>query len=559
MSVLAVYVLDKSGLLVYELRASGENRRDTGLFRSLFRQNDGKVLVSSIVYGNELTNLIQIPDPKNQETEEISIVTIDANSIFTAGKEAHLFLCTNNGFYDYQLESGEQRLRFNNLKYGIDIGNIFESAILSDDSIIIAEREGRTIRLTGFVPFDPADVLTADDPIEEEIEKQAVTLSVVNFNDSWVARTVAEFNRSNKYYYVEINDYLKSSFNDVDDAETRFHLDLISGNIPDVIFTDGSTDSYVKIGLFADLNEFIDNDPDFNRSDYLPGLFEAMGRDGKMYEIFNLFFMMEPLMAKTADVGTDIGWTLDEFAAFIDTKPDAKYIIGYYTKEQFIVSMIRNQFINPLTGEAKLDREEFRKILEIAERFPDTGPGYMDSEMKEGLKDGDPLMYPIEMIFQFVTIPEYEALHFGEETTVKGWPSPTGNGLQFVVPHFLSIAAQAENPDGAWEFIKYCMNYAKSDLGFGRGILMPVNLSLLNELAEDDLKAEWNNVSLTRADIDKTMAVLHATAQIWGIKGREVRNIMYEELEYYLNGQKSADAVFDIIENRVGLYHAEQE
>ena len=582
MAFQSVYVLNQSGLLVYELGASGENTRDFGMFKSLIRLNEGGVALASIVHGSEMPILIQFPDPEKQETEEISITDTGTEFLFAAGKEAALFICTSNGFYDCQPESGERRLLFDNLKYGVDAGNLMEIAILPDDSIAVAEGmpERRVSRLSRFIPFVPSAESSADAPdgsmelgsmelgsTEENpanenplaIGKQVVRLSAVNDFDTWLANAVAGFNRSSEEYYVEMKDYYKDSSEDFDAAAANLNLDLITRNIPDIIVLPVrmSPIGYVNKGLYADLNTFIDNDPDFSRDDYLPGLFEALNWDGKMYEIFPLF-MVEMIQGKTKDVGTDSGWTLAEFAAFLDTKPDARYIFDWVQKTTFVSYMVNYNFINPLTGEPHFDREMFKEILRVAERFPDDDPFNGSASQQQiddflaGLKDGDPLMR-LSSTDGFHRFKSDEVNYFGEETTLKGLPSPTGNGFQFWAWEYLSITAQAENPDGAWAFLKYAMNHAKCKYGSD----LPVNRTLLDEMAESEYEKR-KNYGLMKADVDKILAAIH-TIRTVKRGNRTISVIIREEAAGYFSGQKSADDVADIIENRIGIYLAEQE
>jgi hypothetical protein len=96
-----------------------------------------------------------------------------------------------------------------------------------------------------------------------------------------------------------------------------------------------------------------------------------MEKDGKLYEIFPMY-MIRTHAAKTADVGDKSSWTLEEFADFVYSRPDADYIIDDSTKAQFILTMVEDLFIDSRTGECRFERDEFVKILEIAERFPAT-------------------------------------------------------------------------------------------------------------------------------------------------------------------------------------------
>ena len=63
---------------------------------------------------------------------------------------------------------------------------------------------------------------------------------------------------------------------------------------------------------------------------------------------------------------------------------------------------------------------------------------------------------------------------------------------------------------------------------------------------------------LSKAATDNVMATLNAIRTI--DRGNpDVRYIILEEIGNYLNGQQSIDTLADIIENRIGIFLAEQE
>ncbi|MCL2052495.1 MAG: extracellular solute-binding protein, partial [Lachnospiraceae bacterium] len=566
----AVYVISKSGELVMEMKAEGENSRGgEGLFLSLFKLKNGKIAAASYSFSSrssEQVYLTQIPNLENNEIEEITIPLMgtDSNGFFTTGGQADLLLCTNAGFYDYDLESGQQSIIFNALKYGITANSLHEVTILSDESIAIADWLSGKMRLARYVPYEPSE---EDEPYEE-IEKQALVLSTIEV-DQWLSEYVADFNRINRYHHLEVRDYSDGGRIDEDDALTRFHLDLISGNFPDIIKVSRfmPSNSYISKGIYADLNLFIENDSSFNKADYLPGLFEAMEADGKLYEIFPIF-MLRVIYGKTADVGTEIGWTLDEFAAVLDANPDARYIIDTKTKGSFISDLVLESFVNPHTGKINFDRDEFVKILSVAERFPDTIPPEVDlAFIDEGVKVGDPLLWQTS-VMQFFDMMFMENLSFQDKVTLKGSPSPYGNGLSFFPYSYFGITEQAKNPEGAWEFLKFTLDY----FDYSIPIFLPVKLSLLDEQIEKDEKhfndpdsfkynppgSKRPGSTFSEIGADKIMEAIKATSKVRRTNNI-ISNIISEEVDSYLGGQKSADSVADIIENRIGIYLAEQE
>jgi len=568
-----VYVVDKSGQKIMKLNNEGKTPKGgEGSFRSLFRLKDGRIAAASMIFNSrtyEHVYLIQIPDPEKKEAEEISIPASEFENSFTTGKDADFLFLTGNGFFDVNLENSEQNLVFDNLRNGIMVRNISEINILSDGAIVIAELSAEQYinRLVRFNLVEAgADVSGTN--------KQVIVLAGI-YIEEWLKAAVVDFNKSNSRFFVEIKDYTENGIIEEEDAITRFNIDLTTGNFPDIImlYLRMPSSHYVNKDIFADLNPFMDNDPGFNRADYLPGLFEAMDRNGEIFEIFPMF-MLQVLIGKTSDLGFDRGWTLEEFSDFIWAKPGSRYIIDSWTKRHFIGSLVQNYFVNPLTGECFFDRDIFKKILEVAERFPQNEVDFADyGELYEGLGTGDTILKQ-DFISHFTHIKSLEYFWFNEETTIKGFPSPDGNGLYFSPLNFFGIATGARNPVGAWEFIKFAMDNSKCPFGGS----LSVNLRNIEEMMEKQKRefedgggmmggsigeikysADFEDMGeLSERNISQIMDALMETRLIRR-RNPVISNIIMEEIDSYLSGQKTADTVADIIENRIGIYLAELE
>jgi len=566
-----VYVIDKSGNVVMEMGAVGVNPRDsTGYFLSLFKLNDGRVAAASLPFStssHEEAYLIQIPDLQKKEINElkISVSGGSLDTIFATGIQNDVLLCGGNGFHDFDLTTLNSNLIFSNLKHGIDIKSLKEIEVFADGTIVIAQKsEERNIdRLVKLIPTDESEVIV----------KQAVEIATIYIED-WFKNAVAEFNKTNEKYYVEIKDYTDNGKTDEEDAVNRFNIDLITGNIPDIIMlvTNIPSNSYVNKGIYADLYSFIDNDPDFDKNNYLPGLFTAMERDGKLYEMFPMF-SLNVILGKTTDLGTGMGWNLDEFAAFLETKPEPQFIFGEFTRRDFVRRMIEYQFVDPLTGEIHFERDDFKKILDIAERFPVAfNESARYNEFLAGARDGDPLLLNT-FLFNFTTATLMEYSNFGEEITLRGYPTPDRGGIRFSPMNYFGIAAGAENPDGAWEFLKYILDTYHCIYNFH----FHVRLSLLDEMIgaakeyfadptttftsfQDGVRFEGRASDLEFSDktIIKVLDAVKSANKINRIN-RTIRDIILEEVDSYLGGQKSIDTVVEIIVNRIGIYLAELE
>jgi ABC-type glycerol-3-phosphate transport system substrate-binding protein len=471
------------------------------------------------------------------------------------------------GIFDYDLESGARIGYVHFLDHGVNADELLDVAILEDGSIICAFRD----KIIRFSPIDPAEApqdVTAT-------TKTTVTLVALSI-DTWLQTYIAQFNRENTEYMIEARSYMDETGSE-EEALRKFNMDLIAGNIPDIIVRPFYTSShaYIQKGVFADLYSFMDADSNFNRDDYLPNAISALEQDGSLYEIFPMF-LIDTVMGKTSEVGEEYGWTLDEFAAFLDARPDVRHIIGEMTQGRFIRTMVQRMFIDPITGHCSFDRDIFKKILLISERFPEEEPDYM--ETLRGAASGDPILLR-DMLGGFRSIKENEVIYFGEAITYKGYPGNPDRSSLFMPWAKLAIAENASEPDGAWNFIKFMLDNYIDDFA----IYLPVKLSELDRLMEeasrrpywlneDGTKEEYDYEvvvgttfgdlgtfvieSNTNEDNEKVMALIRSVTYV-RFMDEVLSNIISEEIDAYLSGIRPADATADIIESRINIYISE--
>ena len=608
-SMYGVYIYNGAGELVQTVR----EEHDT-LANSLFLTKDGMVTsVSTRNRDNAALLIVRIfePDASDFTEQLISITATSPGNHLVSGSELGFLMIETPGLHEYGLETGRGNLFLNLMDHGVNTSEIIGLSLTPDGDIICVMPRGSILmRTAGEVvvfstkPDHVRGTMEAywlgGTPIVVDTgppkEKETITLAVVYFGD-FIKTRVNRFNMSNPDYRIEVINYLDGR--DEKDAIRQFTIDLVhdpadiiiltSIDVPRSWHTNTSVPihSYARKGIFTDLYELMDADPDFNRADYLPNVLKALEMDERLYTIFPTF-KIRVIMGKASDLeAVAIGWTLDEFISFLDTKPDAKHIINDWTKADFISKMIEYYFTDPETGGMKFDREAFLKILTAAEKFPKASPFEGDDfddweDIWFGLKDGNPLMYQTSLgggEYGFRWEWTFEYLFFGEEITYKGFPSPTGtgSGTYFRPELRLAIAEKSQRKDGAWEFIKFTMNdYIFWSLPTDE---LPIKISQLNDWLDATLVNlinivgdEYEYAYYLDFDTDKKiiignntpefnakiMEVINATTVI-APSDLVVRDIIAEEVAFYLAGQKTPDQVADIIENRVSIYLSELE
>jgi len=608
-SMSGVYVYDMSGSLVYEALGDGDT-----FSKSLFVLDDGRVGSASARFesnGDSFITRVYDIGEKDFDEYRVNVSGSVQDAIITNGGATGLLLGDSTGLYEFgnRLDGTLDRNRYlllNFLERGVSAGDIMDIHKTLDGDIIIILRFN--IAFAGdilvFSEWGEAGTLTAEGgwTEEEDIDitnhpngthdaglpkvKEVITLAIPRFGswEAWLQQYIAAFNKTNADYMIEVVSYMENDNEVYEDALKRFSIDIGTGQIADITAFPGSRVpiySYTSKGIFVDLYELMENDPDFNKTDYLPGVFEALETDGRLYTIFPLFNLVT-VAAKTSETGRLPGWTIDEFIDYLDSKPEAEEIIWGFSRAEFIYWTSFNYFADRETGRMTFDRGDFMKILQAAQRFPinESKPRFdiwwrdKHSEMP-GAKSGDPLMIDAYIHAPdggraFRTVHQYEYF-FGEEFTYIGLPTPDGSGTFFAPAVRFAIAKRSAQKEGAWQFIKFMMDnyithYVNSQL--------PVKLSELEKMAHDAM-FDFDNRITREIQIDNEVFITmdrdntpEENQKLWDLlfatnrvqpSDMVVSSIIGEEIRAYVAGQKSAEMVMDIIENRVNLYLSEME
>ena len=101
---------------------------------------------------------------------------------------------------------------------------------------------------------------------------------------------------------------------------TKLNTEITSGDIPDILCISDveSFDNYSKKGLMADINTFIENDPDYNRDDYCDAILRKMENgEGKLY-LYPTNYYLVGFAAKKKYIPNDGVVSMDEIMKFKD-------------------------------------------------------------------------------------------------------------------------------------------------------------------------------------------------------------------------------------------------
>lgn len=513
--------------------------------------------------------------------------SIAANGRFLDGTDQYdLLIVRESCIASYDLETGETEVILDWIKSGIDKESVPEETvnILPDGRIVCQNKAIRWNGRGGNMDYDDMYIsLLTEIPPEEMPDRKLIKLFALRL-DNDIRQQILKFNKNNLEYEIEL-----TSFADYDNGLDRMNTAMLSGNVPDVLVLgkddmgyDILADAYISKGLLANLYDFMDADPDFDRGDYLENYFKAYELDGKLYELAPTFYVYT-LVAKTSRVGAESGWTMEEFGNVTENL-SGEEILGKAASNKWVLNEFlyncSDSYIDRGRGRCSFDSEEFISVLKFCGRFPDEVPeqGPDNYEIHGYLREDKQLL---DIMFASTpnTVRILEKGDFGESVTFKGYPCSMGNGSCFF--NFsgvkFSISSKSAVSEGAWKFVKLFLSDEYQDMySEQQSGNVPIKLTSIEKKFENDQRPfeyiggdgniyyEEKNLYYSgttkidigypdEADAEKMMSFIKSVETVQR-RDRYVSGIVQEEAGAYFSGQKSAEETAEIIQNRVQNY-----
>ncbi|MCL1820652.1 MAG: ABC transporter substrate-binding protein, partial [Oscillospiraceae bacterium] len=306
-----------------------------------------------------------------------------------------------------------------------------------------------------------------------------------------------------KRMYPNVNvtkeNYLNANW---DEFSVQLSADIAAGKGPDVIFTDSmlNTDIYkvIQAGAFLELDEFIEQDENFDFGDYVKEVLDAAVFNGRRYVI--PYSYDPPLYITNTDSLNDIGFDLSKTSDCISflnevvrTTPKAQENPNYFSS--FFGSILRRELLLlsgiPLvdyeTNTALPDEEGLKKLLYAYKPYYqiDSSANSFGSLSAAAFVDGAIIFCKTEDPNVF--------------TGIASEMKARSNHMMLVIPDMdgkihatsnraAAIRAGSPNVQNAWNFIKIMLSHEmQSKNGFTLGV--PVTKSAIAAQME-----EWRTI-----------------------------------------------------------------
>lgn len=560
----AVEVYDKEGNQVNRIEKGGSEMESR-----LHRIRDNQFVLFGMSEDKSFYQSIDLEAGK--KGEEVDLPFIYYAYTILDGKYYDLYLSNEKGIFGYNLGDAEPTPIVDFLGSDFSSNGINQLGFIDEESFIALYYNDEGMAISRFIKV----------PEEEVVEKTELTLGCY-YLDSEIKSQVVKFNKKSNTYRINIVDY--SEYNTEEDytiGQNRLNSDIASGNVPDIVLLHSGMpiESYMSKGVFADYYKLMEEDADFNREEYLPNLFKAYETEGKLYQMVP-FFYIRTFVGKTADVGEDFSWTMDEALALQAKKPEGTALFPDAIQTDFLFQCLAinsQEYINWETGECFFDTDKFIQMMEYAKTLPkeykvvdfENEEAYMEMEMQ--YREGRSLLAPF-VLSTFRDYGNWKYATFGEDITMVGFPTETGIGSTFVARFNLAISEQSKNKQAAWDFVKSLLEeeYQNEQIYY-----FPARITSLEKLEKEAwenpyyLDENGNKVEyeqkyyvgnmeipgkpLTKEETGTIMEFIKSIERT-DRYNEEIFNIVSEETAAFFEGQKSAKETVDIIQSRARIY-----
>lgn len=417
---------------------------------------------------------------------------------YSGSGEYDLYYGEQNGIFGYKFgdEEGTEIMNYMNS----DLNNFYSGSLVpADDGKFVSTMwDPDTGDKMCIVELTPV-------PDSEAVPKYIITLGCLYLNYR-IREQVYKFNRSNDEYRIVLKDYSENiNYNDgseftYDDAIAKLNSDIASGDVPDLFVCTQELpfDSYAAKGLFIDLYEYMDKDPETSRDKFEANVLKAFETNGKLYRIAPQFSVygyagLEKIVGPYAD-----NWNTDAFLSLASSLPEGSTMFQDMTRammmDQFMYGMY-GEFVDGDTGKCTFDDGSFAKLLEYAKTLDEKSiydvidwDNIDDSfweEMENAIPEGRIALSTI-YVSSFMDITSWINYTFKtDEIVLLGFPTATGNPLIQDNNGTIAISSRSKLKDGAWQFVKTLLSDEyQTNLDWE----LPVRTSALEAMMEAQIK-----------------------------------------------------------------------
>ena len=534
------------------------------IYSFIMLANDRILMIYHV--GTSESNVI-IDLEKKSADESLNGISDTEEYYFFTDADGNLFAVWSDGVYKYDPGSGEMAKLLDFRASNIDsatkyVGGIKRQAVALNDTDFVIDLpvgSGDDSSLLRFTKENPADIS----------EKTAITLGTM-FLEPNVQSEIMKFNRSNDKYEIKVIDYSELYPGDgLEEAKKQLDMDIISGKAPDIINVDGNVKKYVDKGIFLDLTPEFDKGGALEGIELLPNIAEMMKYDDKMYTFMPSFKVATcAVRAKFAkgkgsltykeldDLIKSNGTDYEKAFGSNHNKSYGNLLMPHYADKCIDWNEKKCDFKNP----------EFIEFLNFINKFPDKASGHSNLAEIDKSYAEDKGIYYRELFSNLNEYARLKQLVFNDDIELVGYPNNSRENIASIYGELYAVNSNTAHKDIVLEFVKNLILSEKDDSYSGFSTVKQKFEEELQEAtkekSDDDESAQlWDQINhvmvkmkpLSQEEVSKFYDYTVSINSL-DCMNNEITNIIAEEASAFYCGQKTAEEVADIIQNRVTVY-----
>lgn len=344
---------------------------------------------------------------------------------------------------------------------------------------------------------------------------------------------------------------------------SSLNISMAAGEIPDIICwtndlrDDAAISSYQRNGYLANLLDYMEADPLVDPDDLLENVRKAYtAQDGAIYRL-PTSLSCDAIIGNSQLVGGKQGWSTQELYEAAQNMPEDTTLIDMTSSIflKYVLQYTLSNYVDADAGTCTFDNDDFRALMYTARDYLPTEEKYVSlngtAGALEGLAAGEVMLKYTAFIGGVEFASEQYAEYEAAGVIMVGYPGLGGNGIAACPSDSFSICAIGSDPDGAWEFLRNFFTYdAQKENSFFE---FPIMESALTD-GQEELQRYYE---YTDEQLELGIEMVK-NAVVLDLEDNVILNIVMEDAEYFLSGEKSFEEVASIIENRVRTYLSER-
>ena len=404
-------------------------------------------------------------------------------------------------------------------------------------------------------------------PTPDPDKKSTVVFSMYNY-DRYYEDAKKAYEKAHPNITIDLN-YVTKEFDPsgmlIEKFMTKTATEFLSGKGADMIVMDDlPADSFIGKRLLANLSEMMNGDAAFRKEDYFLNILDNMKEsDGSVYAM-PLSFYVSALLADKNDLEStgvkfdDSNWTWDQFAATAKQLPMAgRYKYAYTEKKDSnflydLVTSAYSQFVDRVNRKAYFDSDKFIGLLDQIKQLE------KDNVVTFDFRNYEHVYFMQTNIYSFTDYMNRVAASKFENPALYQAPKAEGQeGGGFFSPMAnIAINANSSVKPEAWDFLKFMMSgeTVHSDKGQD-GNLSVYDMFPISKIAFAEQEAAYVQDGKAKQEELQTLTdFISKASNRKSTLPYEIQMLIWDETPAFFSGQKTAEAVAKIMQNKATTY-----